>query len=251
MQRLFAPVSRRYLYSSPSVRCSRVSFSSAGFRVIEGGQSRKGLEYRYWASLFRANASPVHYQQHRWTPVAVTHSPQAGLCASADKLGEIHVWRASDAEPVAVFKPINQHFFHVEWMEDQSGVLLSTKAFSATSSKKYDHNQYGDVNTSFSFRESKWLPRFGHETKFELEPTTKDARTGGVYKLTAYGVTDLVNQFPDHNVSALRNDEAVAGSRPNSTLGSTDIFSISEDNNRRSPAVYCGNRYRISAAVCD
>jgi ribonuclease HI len=188
---LFRPPVRRLPYSKARTTCRNISVSlKRGVSLIEGGTANvSGKSAReFWVSLFSHRKSPLVYNKHRWNPVACFHSPESGLCASADLNGEIHVWSAKTGKQKNVFKPINEKFFHVQWMEDESGVYLGTKHFG---SDRFVANRYGGITTSFSFADMKFAPAEDQKASWEVMPTTVDPRSGQEYKLAMVGGKDV------------------------------------------------------------
>ena len=183
------PVPRRYPYASPTVTCSNLSVSlKDGISMIEGGKAKHDGTFKFWVSLFRHRRSPLVYRKHRWTPKACFYSPEAGICASADKLGEIHVWDAKTGKQKMVFKPVNDKFYHVQWMEDESGIYLGAKA---NRGQEYRANHFGKVTTAFSFRKWQFAPTDGEESLYDEHPERRDSLTGNSYRLDAIGSRDI------------------------------------------------------------
>lgn len=183
----FKPVARTYPYPNSKVECRNIGVSlKDGVSMIEGGKSRisRGV-YKFWVSLFTNNRRPVVYTGHTWTPVACFYSPETGKCVSADRYGQIHVWSAKTGKRETVFRPINQKYFHIQWMDDESGVYLGNRP--VRDRREYRPNHYGPVNQKFSFRDWKFLPSRDQETVYIDDPERKDRITGETYSLKSLG----------------------------------------------------------------
>ena len=188
---LFQPPARRMPYPKARTTCRNISVSmKRGVSLIEGGTAKlesKG-QTKFWVSLFSQKKAPLVYHQHKWNPVACFHSPESGLCASADLNGEIHVWSAKTGKQRNVFNPINQKFFHVQWMDDETGVYLGTRYFGAG---VFEPNRYGPITTAFSFKDMKFLPVEDKEASWDLIPKRMDSRSGQEFKLAMVGESDV------------------------------------------------------------
>ena len=188
---LFQPPARRMPYPKARTTCRNISVSmKRGVSLIEGGTAKlesKG-QTKFWVSLFSQKKAPLVYHQHKWNPVACFHSPESGLCASADLNGEIHVWSAKTGKQRNVFNPINQKFFHVQWMDDETGVYLGTRYFGAG---VFEPNRYGPITTAFSFKDMKFLPVEDKEASWDLTPTRIDSGSGQEFKLAMVGGKDV------------------------------------------------------------
>ena len=191
---LFQPIVRQHRFASPRITTSEVSVSEDGIVVLEGAHSKVGQnQFKYWVSLFSQGSQPVYYYGHRWIQTALTHSPETGLCASADKFGEIHVWRASDGKRTNLFKPVNDNFHHVQWFNDESGVYLATKTFGRRSNLRYGFNQYGPINHSIKFGDWTRRPAEATKGKYSPSPSIRDQRTGAMYRLAVRkGLDDVL-----------------------------------------------------------
>ena len=184
------PVRRRPYPKSRPI-CERISFSEkAGVSLIEGGTAKVegGKRTKFWVSLMSRKRPPVVYRKHGWNPIVCFHSPESGLCASADLNGEIHVWSAKTGKQKNVFNPINQKFFHVQWMDDETGVYLGTRYFGAG---VFEPNRYGPITTAFSFKDMKFLPVEDKEASWDLTPTRIDSGSGQEFKLAMVGGKDV------------------------------------------------------------
>ena len=188
---LFKPPARRRPYPKCRTTCQNIGISmKRGVSLIEGGTAKFGDagQYKYWVSLMSQKKTPLVYRKHRWNPVACFHSPESGLCASADLNGEIHVWSAKTGKQKTVLRPINEKFFHVQWMDDESGVYLGNKYVSAN---LYQPNRYGPITTAFSFKDMKFVAVEGEEASWDLMPTMTDPDSGQEFKLAMVGSSDV------------------------------------------------------------
>ena len=121
----------------------------------------------YLASVIRQNQK-MHYNGHRWKVIAGTCSIEAGICASADEFGEIHLWRLSNGKRIKILKPIGHELQHIQWEPDESGIMVGTRHLDPQKDTVgYDFNRYGPVTHSFGFqqwhlkeddRKAKYLP---------------------------------------------------------------------------------------------
>ena len=173
-----------------------LAVSEQEISIIEGGFTRindnGNPKDKYWVSLFQGNNSPVHYLKHKWTPVACTYSPGAGLCASADKFGQIHVWKARDGKQVSVFEPVNHNLYHVEWMPDESGFYLGTRFFGSRGAQKFGVNHYGPITNSFSLTDWKLRPESGYQAQHKKLPITSMDGSDQEYQLLIENQSDIV-----------------------------------------------------------
>ena len=183
------PVPRRYPYAHASVTCNNLSVSlKDGISMIEGGKAKQDGSFKFWVSLFRHRRAPLVYRKHRWTPKACCYSPEAGICASADKLGEIHVWDSKTGKQKIVFKPVNDKFYHVQWMDDESGIYCGTRP---NHGQNYRANHFGKITTAFSFEKWQFVPSEGEDSLYDEHPERRDALTGNTYRLDAIGSRDV------------------------------------------------------------
>lgn len=112
----------------------------------------------YWIGIWdTVNAAPkLIYLGHRYIPKRVALSSSGSLAASADLLGEIHIWNAKTGTNVAIFKPGNQELYGVRWMDDQT-VQISDQNYKQEDGK-YDYNHYGPFTWQLNI-ESRRLTR--------------------------------------------------------------------------------------------
>ena len=195
LRNLAPPQNRKYFYPSHLTKTKDISVTENEIAIMEGGFSSVKGKHKFWVSLFRGNEvarDPVNYLKHRWTPVACTYSPEAGICASADKFGEIHVWSARNGNGISIFKPINQNLYHVEWLPDETGVYLASKFFTSRSEKIFSLNQYGPINEAFYFDDSRLVTaNLGYTGSYDTDLTTFDRATNQRYQLTLINHKDI------------------------------------------------------------
>ena len=83
-----------------SLEVQNIEAGSKGMSIVVGLHQKQN-QPTFLAGVFANQKDPVFYPKHRWNIVAGACSLSAGLCATADSFGEIHIWKASNGEPVS------------------------------------------------------------------------------------------------------------------------------------------------------
>lgn len=183
--------------NAPGVKVliKKITADSAGVALMHSGQmpDRSG-QIRYWSTVFFGNRKPITYLGNRWTPTACGCSVKAGLCASADELGEIHVWSMKTGKRIKILTPVNHGLYHVQWKPDESGVDLACRYFSSDKSdrKNFSFNQYGPITHEFDFAGWRLQKVQDHEGDYATELMMTDPSTRQEVELINIGNEDIV-----------------------------------------------------------
>ncbi|MGB7344497.1 MAG: caspase family protein [Pirellulaceae bacterium] len=106
--------------------------------------------YDYWVNLWAPDGSVKQtYTKHRLTPSYVTVNRAGTIAASADQLGDIHVWDTSTGETKRLFRSKNHEIYNVAW--DSSGTKLAF-ATNPLQSPDYNYNHFGVPHRTFNLR---------------------------------------------------------------------------------------------------
>lgn len=124
---------------------------------VSAGIARRNVPEKqtdYWAASYSPQASgqPATYLGHRFAPSAIAAwqgdgNSSRALVASGDGLGEVHVWKAQNAERVSRFKPKNWQLYDVEWESRSNAIRFSTIPYAG---KDYTYNHYGPITHKFA-----------------------------------------------------------------------------------------------------
>ena len=122
-------------------------------------------ESTYWIGVWNTvNLAPMLiYKQHRYIPKHVALSSSGKLAASTDLLGEIHIWNATTAKNISIFKPGNQELYGVRWVDNHT-IQISDQNYKQEEGK-YDYNHYGPFTWQLDIetRRLTRIPQLNHE----------------------------------------------------------------------------------------
>jgi WD40 repeat protein len=125
-------------------------------RALIAGIGKRDGRDRYWVGLWSIGEKQPSqvYTQHRYRPWALAHDPTHGLVASADLLGEVHVWDAGTGQSRYRFTSAARPIYRVGF--DPSGKRL---AFGAKSFEtgRFQYNHYADLEETFELENRRIL----------------------------------------------------------------------------------------------
>ncbi len=103
---------------------------------------------QFFAAVWGRDAEPIAVHRHRYEPTAVAWNSQAELAASADRLGEIHVWNPANGKLVMQpLKPVSQPLWNVEWSAGGEKLLFAKESYG---SDRFNYNRFGGVTHEFN-----------------------------------------------------------------------------------------------------
>lgn len=117
-----------------------------------GWMTQNGTESTdYWIGLWsRRSPTPVTlYGKHRYLPTAVSYSEKAGVVASADAIGEVHVWDAATGEQIYYFRPRNRQVYGVAWSDNGDSITFADEPYSQ---QEFNYNRCGPLTQRFDLQ---------------------------------------------------------------------------------------------------
>ena len=121
--------------------------------VAMGGSTKrlKDTSSLYWIGIWSKDRRiPLgQYSGHRFFPTAVSVNQANGLVASADALGEIHLWDFDTQQKRHVIRSHTQPIYRVHWSDDNDGIYFSNENHSQSN---YVHNAYGPITHQFMMK---------------------------------------------------------------------------------------------------
>jgi WD40 repeat protein len=114
-----------------------------GMWFAGGGFTRSTSEAgKFWSAVWNRYGVPAAVHEHDFDVVAVTFNRRAGLGASSDRLGEIHVWKLADGRSILPpLQPKTKKLWRVAWAND--ALLFSDEHYGAG---LYAYNRRGPIN---------------------------------------------------------------------------------------------------------
>ncbi|WP_197443579.1 caspase family protein [Maioricimonas rarisocia] len=115
---------------------------------VRGGLTRNDGTAERWIAVWsglRVTPATV-YRNHRYTPTRITVSKSGRLVASADALGEIHVWEAATGRRHHWLRPSNRELYGVKWEQDGGSVRFADEHFGRD---RYHYNSFGPLANRF------------------------------------------------------------------------------------------------------
>ncbi len=123
------------------------------YRYARGGMTQNPLQpTNYWIGLWRQGSSrpATLYTKHCYLPTAVSLNEDAnggdGLAASADAIGEIHVWNARTGKQLHHFRPKSRPIYGVAWSDDGKSLQFADEAYGQ---EQYNYNRCGPTDKRF------------------------------------------------------------------------------------------------------
>lgn len=105
----------------------------------------------YWVAVWdkRSSLPRTLYQEHYFTPVAVTLNAATGTVASADVFGDICVWDAASGKTQWRLRAKNQPLYRVAWSADGQSLLFADQPYTQA---QYNYNRFGPINRQFTLK---------------------------------------------------------------------------------------------------
>ena len=189
-------------------------YPDSGHVVVGGKGTKDGLDH-YYVGVWQAEHGnqPVRvYEDHTYIPTAVALSPDRSLVASADILGEIHLWElATGRKKFKTLTGDGKAYYKVAF--DASGRRI---AFGSVphSGREWYYNHYADPERTFDLERRRIVD--GYSGQLQTELTRKDdmelkaVRSGNSVGLAWYRSGQLVNSYAPETMplcfSFLRSD---------------------------------------------
>ena len=144
---LSASGSEGYLPSGAVIRTNEWVQLQPNVWKAAGGYTRNGVNHEFWVKLWDSRGREVaSYGGHRLTPTYVVVNRAGTIAASADELGDVHIWDTRTAKRLAHFRSQNKELYRVAW--DRQGLKLGF-ASRPHPSGRYKYNDYGEVTQTF------------------------------------------------------------------------------------------------------
>ncbi|MFG0294490.1 MAG: caspase family protein [Maioricimonas sp. JB045] len=115
---------------------------------VRGGLTRSDSGVERWVAVWSGlrTQPATTYRSHRYTPTRIAVSKSGRLVASADALGEIHVWEAATGTQRHWLRPSNRELYGVEWSPDGDSVRFADEHFGR---ERYHYNSFGPLDNRF------------------------------------------------------------------------------------------------------
>lgn len=159
-------------------------FGQRDFMTIAGSTVRLNDRVsKYWIGVWnQPTGSPTgYYDGHRFFPTAVTVKPELNLAASADALGEIHVWSLDRLKRVHRIRSGARPLFRVVWPSDSESLMVSTQPLPQN---RYRYNVAGDITHRWAVQPRR-LVKKTFSLISESNPSHIDRETGHRFQLTS------------------------------------------------------------------
>ncbi len=153
--------------SDLALRVSSTGSDGRLWRVAGGKTPAAGNGPRFWVAAWGSGSNPVAVHEHGFDPVSVAWNEAAGIAASADQLGQIHVWEPQTGRNIIPpLKPNNRRIWDVAWSDDGQKLFYADQNYGGN---RYHYNRFGTTNKEFN------LP------KGLLQPTTTTVEDDAVF----------------------------------------------------------------------
>ncbi|MBB3208278.1 WD40 repeat protein [Rhodopirellula rubra] len=135
----------------------------------------------YWIGVWKQPTGPpsLYYDRHRFFPTAVTVKTELGLAASADALGEIHIWNLNTMERIHRIRSGALPIYRVVWPYDSKRLLISTAPLPQN---QYRYNVAGAITHQWNVQPRRIAKQAASVTG-EANPVHMDRATGRRYHL--------------------------------------------------------------------
>lgn len=120
--------------------------ADAGVYVASGKDKVKNRD-QYWAEAYTLEGPRVPYGGHRYFGTAVAMNRDCTLTATADALGEVHVWEIKTGKRRWKLKGISRPLFAAAFNDDGTRLAFGTDSYS---SAEWGFNHCGNLNRTFS-----------------------------------------------------------------------------------------------------
>ncbi|MEM9367770.1 MAG: hypothetical protein AAGD07_17400 [Planctomycetota bacterium] len=154
----------------------------------------RGEDPSYFASTHKSDGRHIAHRKHNYSVTTLAWNRKAGLVASADELGEIHVWDPMTGElRNPIIRPVNAKIWNVRWSKDGKSLLYATDFYRGD---LWQRNQYGGIDSRIDlssmlitkvgkevaarYPDAPISPRAEHPTLGTLELTLGKNQWGGL-----------------------------------------------------------------------
>ncbi|MFG0289272.1 MAG: caspase family protein [Rhodopirellula sp. JB044] len=136
---------------------------------------------QYWIGVWSqpTGAPSIYYDRHRFFPTAVTVKPELGMAASADALGEIHVWNLNTMDRIHRIRSGALPIYRVVWPFDSKRLLIST---SPLPQNQYRYNVAGAITHHWAVQPRR-IAKESATVPGQANPVHRDQATGRHYRL--------------------------------------------------------------------
>jgi len=115
---------------------------------LAGGSGKKGGVDQYWVAFYRAESRrpAVVYEGHAYVVTATALNSRGTLAASADVLGEVHVWETAGGTARHIFRSVGRPVYRAAL-----DVAAKTLAFgnSPHDASTWNRNHFGELQSTF------------------------------------------------------------------------------------------------------
>ncbi len=162
-----------------AMQLSKRDLIAVGASTVRQG----GPESDYWIGVWNsAEGTPQGiYNGHRFFPTAVTLEPELGIAASADALGEIHVWHLQTKRVLHRLRSGAKPIYRVYWPEDNNNLWLSMSPYKQS---EFRYNANGPIDHAISL-DTRRLDRTTLDLPSEPAPMMYDRVTNQAWKLSS------------------------------------------------------------------
>lgn len=118
--------------------------------AMVGGRSKREGRDMYWVGVWSTagpQPSPLKlFEGHRFTPSAVALTADGNLAASADVLGDVHLWSVQTGEVRHTFRAKGKPIYKVAYSESGGRLAFGVKPLGPG---RWGFNQYADLEKTF------------------------------------------------------------------------------------------------------
>ncbi|MCM2372933.1 caspase family protein [Aporhodopirellula aestuarii] len=141
-----------------------------------------GVKKKFFAASFDADGDDIAIHEHRYETTAVTWNEKCNKVASADSLGEIHVWDPQTGKLLhPIVRPVTQSLWNVRWSGDGQKLQFSDTNYPEG---RWNFNRYGGVDQQMdltNFQVSKLTSREASAIEDRpIRPTATHDRLGEI-----------------------------------------------------------------------
>lgn len=124
--------------------------------VLLGGVATRDGSQSYWAGVWSAAQGNLLqlYKQHRYVVSAVAIEPARGIVASADLLGDVHVWDARTGKERYTFRGQGRPVYRVAYSASGRELAFGTRSYDAS---RWSLNNYAELDQTFDIDKRRML----------------------------------------------------------------------------------------------
>jgi WD40 repeat protein len=114
--------------------------------ILAGGIRQEAGQDHYWIRVWSNAQESQLYEGHSYLPTALALSPDRQLVASADILGDIHVWEARTGRTRYIFNGAGHPIYKVGFDASGRSLAFGTRSFGKD---RWGFNNYAELDEAF------------------------------------------------------------------------------------------------------